>query len=195
MSKYDILVNDKTSLLPTKCYYSKKLMKPLSLVIRGAVIHFISAINILPKDPFNLDACIQILAEYGFSYHFLIERSGVLHQLVPLTYQAFHAGESSLNGITQWNSHSVGICLLGGHPKHFKGADALYPVEQYYTAGAVLRHLKSNYATFEESRITGHENIAGYRGKDDPGPNFKWPLLREVSSGIHGPYKLVGRVA
>jgi len=64
--------------LPPNCYSKNKMQS-----IDGAVVHFISAKNILPDDPFNLEAIMGIFKKYKVSAKYLIRRDGTVIELVP----------------------------------------------------------------------------------------------------------------
>ena len=76
----------------------------------------------------------------------------------------------------QWknfNNFSIGIELINLNGNLFPFTD-----QQYQSLFKVINHLKNKYpALNSEKRILGHEQIAGFRGKKDPGVLFDWPLL------------------
>ena len=86
----------------------------------------------------------------------------------------FKETEKEIN--KQWknfNAFSIGIELINLNGNLFPFTD-----QQYQSLFKVLNHLKNKYPALEsEKRILGHEQIAGFRGKKDPGVLFDWPLL------------------
>lgn len=139
--------------LPESCY-SKEIIVPTAIVL-----HYISAINVLPDDPYNMEACKKILQDYGFSYHYMIGRNGELWQLVPETNRAYHAGKSEYKGLTNWNDFSIGITYLGTDKSGFE--------DSQYETGRLLNSWIIDQFPIEH--VVGHEDIARFRNKIDPG--------------------------
>ena len=145
------------------------------------VIHYISAVNISPDDPFNLELILDLLRkplEYTasdgklksvrVSAHYLITRQGKIHRLVDEQNVAWHAGVSALRGRQIGNScneFSIGIELMGG--RNFD-----YTAEQYQALIELIRDIRIRYDIPIEN-IVGHDFIAPGR-KEDPGPHFDW---------------------
>ncbi len=101
------------------------------------------------------------------SAHFFIARGGELWQFVSCDERAWHAGQSSYRGRNNCNDDSIGIELEG-----LEG-DAFEPA-QYESLGGLCAAILAQYPV---THIAGHEHIAPGR-KLDPGPGFKWLLLR-----------------
>lgn len=171
--------------LPESCY-SSRMMK----AVNGAMVHFISAANILPSDPFNLEAIIQIFINDGVSAKYLIDRDGAVYDLVPGYRKSYHAGYSRMNGIDNCNAFTVGIELIGG-------TDWPYTDEQILALGQLLAQLMTeNQFTLEW--IQGHDKcradwIAEYPNKakakkvpnkPDPGTHFPWKALKDMLYGL-----------
>jgi AmpD protein len=145
------------------------------------VVHYISAVNIIPHDPFNLEQILDLLrkpieytADDGqlkavrVSAHYLITRQGEIHKLVDEQNLAWHAGISSLRGRhinNSCNEFSIGIELMGG--KNFDYTD-----EEYQALIELIRDIRIRYKIAKED-IVGHDFIAPGR-KEDPGPHFDW---------------------
>lgn len=107
------------------------------------------------------------IASLQVSAHLFIERDGNVTQFVGFDQRAWHAGESSFDGVANCNDYSIGIEL--------EGTDTLaYTDKQYAALAKVTRQLLLTYPTLTPERITGHEQIAPGR-KTDPGPAFDWP--------------------
>jgi len=70
--------------LPSYCYSKYKFKS-----VDGIVVHFISAKNILPGDPFNLKAIFGIFKQYSVSANYLIRRDGTIVELVPEGFNGF----------------------------------------------------------------------------------------------------------
>ena len=114
----------------------------------------------------------------GVSSHMVIDIDGRVYSLVDClqgqAYRAWHAGRSSyVEGEKVWsgfNDFSIGIELVNANGNIFPFTDA-----QYQSLEAVVLLLKQHYPSLvNPSRILGHEHIAGYRGKVDPGYCFDW---------------------
>lgn len=167
--------------LPQNCY-SKFDMKSID----GAVIHFISAKNILPEDPFNLDVIFGIFKKYKVSAKYLIRRDGTVIELVPGNHKAYHAGYSRMNGRDSCNDFTTGIELEGG-------TNFPYTNEQILNLAELLaQSMTENGYTLDWVR--GHDRvradwIAKYPEKAkekkvpikvDPGENFPWEILQDM---------------
>lgn len=103
------------------------------------------------------------------SSHLLIERTGVVTQLVSFQDKAFHAGASSFQGRPQCNDFSIGIELEGCDFEPFSTA-------QYEALLPLLATLCQQYPV---QAITGHQDIAPDR-KTDPGHFFDWFRLQQA---------------
>ncbi len=116
------------------------------------------------------------------SCHLLIDEQGKLYELVDCwrgaCQKAFHAGSSFLldSQGKKWigfNSFSLGIELVNWNGNIFN-----FTASQYKSLFKALFHLKSLYPSLSSpERIVGHEHIAGFRGKKDPGYFFDWLRL------------------
>ncbi len=114
----------------------------------------------------------------GVSSHMVIDVDGRVYSLVDClqgqAYRAWHAGRSSFvddeKAWSGFNDFSIGIELVNANGNIFPFSDA-----QYQSLAAVVLLLKQHYPSLvSPSRILGHEHIAGYRGKVDPGFCFDW---------------------
>lgn len=171
--------------LPERCYSRSKIPS-----VDGAVIHFISAKNILPDDPFNRDAIMGIFEDYKLSAHYLIERDGTLIELVPDLRKAHHAGYSRMNGRDSCNSFTIGYELVGG-------TDWPYTDEQILTLGESLAQHMTEHQ-FTADWIQGHDKVradwlARYPNKAkvkrvakkvDPGDYFPWEILHDMIASV-----------
>ncbi|WP_331344389.1 1,6-anhydro-N-acetylmuramyl-L-alanine amidase AmpD [Cellvibrio sp. UBA7661] len=156
--------------------------RPESAVVSLLVIHNIS----LPPGEFGggyvqqffqnqLDVGVhpyfETIASMQVSAHVFIERSGEVIQFVSFNDRAWHAGNSSFEGVTNCNDYSIGIELEGAD-------DIPYTDAQYRSLDKVTRQLLQTYPKLTHGRITGHEHIAPGR-KTDPGPAFDWRRYRD----------------
>lgn len=144
-------------------------------------------------------------AEARASTHIVIDRDGKVTQLVPLDIAAWHAGQSSWNGLTGLNKFSIGIDFVNagkldfnsGKWKSWSGIEypeaevfvardapgnatgwQKYTEKQISSAVQVVQALAITYPTIEA--ILGHSEIAPQGRKIDPGPAFPIEKLRAV---------------
>ena len=102
------------------------------------------------------------------SAHYLIGPEGTTYLLVAEDQRAWHAGAGEWAGITDVNSHSIGIELANN------GAEP-FPHPQMLALEALLRAIMARWA-IQPWRIIGHSDMAPGR-KSDPGPRFDWRRL------------------
>ncbi len=102
------------------------------------------------------------------SAHYLIEAGGAIHQLVPETMRAWHAGQGSWRGTADVNSQSIGIELdnRGDHP---------FSNLQMTTLECLLGDILSRWS-IPPGNVIAHADMAPDR-KLDPGPRFDWRRL------------------
>jgi N-acetylmuramoyl-L-alanine amidase len=110
------------------------------------------------------------------SSHYVVEQNGRIFQLVDEKERAWHAGMSAWRGISNLNSHSIGIEIVnsghefGYHPfPHVQMQSVLI-----LTQDIITRH------TIMPRNVVGHSDIAPTR-KMDPGELFDWEWL-----ALHG---------
>ncbi|MGI9274823.1 MAG: N-acetylmuramoyl-L-alanine amidase [Endozoicomonas sp.] len=108
------------------------------------------------------------------SAHLLINLDGTVYELVDClngtAHRAWHAGVSRWEGHEGLNDSAIGIELVNYNGNVFPFTDA-----QYETLEKIMSRLKSHYPALQNpERILGHEHIAGFRGKADPGLCFDW---------------------
>lgn len=148
----------------------------------GSIIHYISAKNIWPEEKYNVSVIIErILIPEKLSYHFLIGRSGLIYQLVPLAYRSFHAGYSTLNGRDFCNGFCFGVALVS------TGED--FTEEQIESCIGLHKDLIKEHG-IKPHWIEGHKKVRDTwnlryldrkaADKYDPGPNFPWDKFREA---------------
>ena len=151
---------------------------PVEIKVEFLVIHYTSAGLLSTLDIFhNPDSKV--------SSHLVVDRDGTVYELVSCLEgkcsRAWHAGSSLWreNGKEwkQFNDFSVGVELVNKNGNLFE-----YTKEQYRALQSVLKQLKMHYTALKNpNRILGHEHIAGYRGKVDPGHYFDWPLFFKMN--------------
>lgn len=117
--------------------------------------------------------------------HFVINTDGALYDLGrfwngPIRRGA-HAGVSryEMDGkiYEKFNEFSIGVELV-----NFNGNYLDFPKAQYVTLSKLIRHMSDRFVLLNDpNRIVGHEHIAGFRGKIDPGLRFDWKQLYSLA--------------
>jgi N-acetyl-anhydromuramyl-L-alanine amidase AmpD len=191
--------------LPKHCYSKHNLSS-----IDGIIVHYFSAINVEPQDPFDMEVCRNLFLDLNraktdrewyllqepdkrmyASAHVLIGRGGEEHRLVPFTKQAFHAGHSILQGRRHCNNFTLGVELVGTINSGF--TDIQYEHLAEFCANMMQIH------GFNLENIAGHDQVrmaairAGLTSakKYDPsgrpdgtGDNFEWDFLHGLIKTI-----------
>jgi len=179
----------KENLLPAGCYSTKKMKS-----VDGVVIHFISSVNVDKENKYDMQTNYDLFVEFCLpgkrgkllkpgkkkiyaSAHYLMGRDGETWQLVPLEYQAWHAGKSEWDGRKSCNGFMLGIEVIGEYSVDFEEA-------QYVQLASLLKDLQEEYGfeitrDLETSMVIGHEHVSPGR-KKDPGPTFDWPHLWDL---------------
>ena len=152
-------------------HFHKETIKPEFVVLHYTALSLKESLKIfLNPDPPEV------------SCHLLIDEEGITYELVSCwnktCYKAFHAGRSVFVDPKEkkwenFNCFSIGIELVNWNGNIFH-----FTKKQYESLFKILPHLKSIYPELQNpERIIGHEHIAGFRGKSDPGYLFDWPRL------------------
>lgn len=118
-------------------------------------------------------------AQSKVSCHFVIDRDGSFYEVLPCLegkpIKAYHSGDSfwtDLNNVQYscFNEISLGIELVNFNGHLFPFTDS-----QYSSLNALVLKLKNIYPALKNPQhVLGHEHIAGFRGKIDPGSRFDW---------------------
>lgn len=110
--------------------------------------------------------------------HFILDTDGTIYDLGAFfngpIFRGAHAGKShfELNGTkyVNFNQFSIGIEII-----NLNGNLIEYTEEQYRSLMELVSHLQNRFPNLRSSeRILGHEHIAHWRGKADPGILFNW---------------------
>jgi N-acetyl-anhydromuramyl-L-alanine amidase AmpD len=116
--------------------------------------------------------------EKEVSAHLVLDTDGTLYELVYCwdgsAQRAWHAGQSYWSEDGQkweaFNDFSIGIEIVNLNGNLFP-----YSQAQYAALKEISDHLRSKYPALNSpQRVIGHEQIAGWRGKVDPGICFEW---------------------
>ena len=126
----------------------------------------------------------------GASAHLVIDTDGQVYELVRcLDGQALRAWHA---GVSQWQRwQGLNDCAIGIELVNFNGNVFPFTDEQYLSLQQVVRRLRAHYSSLHDpERVVGHEQIAGFRGKADPGLCFDWPrFYRENYAGMTPPQR------
>jgi len=158
----------------------KKNLLPVKKVIRDTTQNYI----IVHNDGGNLNASATrlVLRMRRLAYHYFIARDGKITQFVDLRYVAPHAGITRWNGITGWNSFSIGVCLQG---TDWSG----YTEKQYASLKNLVQYINIRYPDSKDKPLLGHQDIAFPEGrKSDPGEQFfeLWRLHNDTTNDTRG---------
>ena len=141
---------------------SKKTLRDTS--VNYIVLHY--------DDGGSYKSTRQTLIKKRNSYHYYIQRDGVIIKLIDPKYQASHAGISYYKGMVRLNKYSIGICLENDPPE-------AYTEKQYNSVAWLINVLQHKYKDSTTKVLLGHSDIAFPRGrKQDPGVHFNWEKLR-----------------
>ena len=140
----------------------------------------------------NLQETLSIFTnpKSNASAHLVIDRDGTVYELVEClngkAHRAWHAGQSRWNGAENFNDCSVGIELVNYNGNLFPFTEA-----QYQSLHQAVDTLKQHYPQLQDPEcVVGHEQIAGFRGKSDPGICFDWcRFYRENYPGVTEPVR------
>ena len=144
--------------------HSKKARSPKD--IKFVIIHYTGMQSEIES--------IQRLKDknYKVSCHYLINRKGVITQMVKDKKIAWHAGKSKWKKFVNLNDVSLGIELVNkGHQFGYQK----FSDQQIKSLIKLCKKLKKKYAIKKENFL-GHSDIAPIR-KIDPGKNFPWKKL------------------
>jgi N-acetylmuramoyl-L-alanine amidase len=112
------------------------------------------------------------------SSHYLVHEDGRIVQMVDEDKRAWHAGISSWRGITDINSHSIGIEI------HNVGHNGDYPKFGNAQMDSVVALCADILARndIRPENVLAHSDVAPGR-KTDPGEKFDWQMLWHAGIG------------
>jgi N-acetylmuramoyl-L-alanine amidase len=117
-------------------------------------------------------------SESQVSSHYLVNEDGRVVQMVRESDRAWHAGKSFWQGVTDINSHSVGIEIVNpGHEFGYRG----FPRSQIDAVIGLCRGIIDRHRIVPH-RVLAHSDVAPGR-KVDPGEKFPWRQLAEAGVG------------
>ncbi len=113
------------------------------------------------------------------SSHYLVSEDGAVAQLVPEGRRAWHAGVSAWRGVSDINSHSVGIEIA--NPGHDFGYPD-FPPAQIERVIELCRDVMARHRIGSDL-VLAHSDVAPSR-KNDPGEKFPWRKLAGAGVGL-----------
>ena len=112
------------------------------------------------------------------SCHYLINRKGLVTQLVHENKIAWHAGKSKWKNFDDLNKNSIGIELVNkGHEFGYQNFSSL----QINKLINLCKKIKKKY-NLKSENFLGHSDISPLR-KNDPGEKFPWKKLSKFKIG------------
>ena len=116
--------------------------------------------------------------KHKVSCHYLINRKGIVIQMVKELNVAWHAGKSKWKKVNDLNDKSLGIELVNrGHQYGYQN----FSSKQINSLIKLCKILKKKYSIKSENFL-GHSDIAPLR-KIDPGEKFPWKKLSKYNLG------------
>ena len=117
--------------------------------------------------------------KFKVSCHYLINRKGIIIQMVKDRNIAWHAGKSRWKKFINLNNASIGIELVNkGHQFGYQN----FSNQQIKSLIKLCKNLKKKYSIKKENFL-GHSDIAPLR-KIDPGEKFPWEKLSSYNLGM-----------
>lgn len=195
--------------LPEYCYSGRLLTE-----VGGIIAHYFSCSNVDPENQFDPEACFNLFCDLNLPYnkrkhyllgpyhkekmynrlhasaHVMIDRDGLIYELIDSKYQAYHAGRSLMNGRKNCNLYTIGVELLGTNTSGF--------TEEQYIAFAGYCSSQMQLHGFGIDWIQGHDQVrhaaiqsgqsAGKKydpsgASDGTGDNFDWAKLHSLILG------------
>lgn len=116
--------------------------------------------------------------ESNVSSHYLVHEDGRIVQMVRESDRAWHAGKSFWRGVTDVNSHSVGIEIANpGYEFGYRD----FPARQIASVIDLCAGIAARYAIAPRN-VLAHSDVAPGR-KIDPGERFPWRKLADAGVG------------
>ena len=147
--------------------------KRITKQIKFIIFHYTG----MKSESIALERLTDIQSEV--SCHYLIKNNGEIVKMVPDSYTAWHAGESSWKNYKSLNQNSIGIEITNpGHKHGYKN----FKKKQITALLKLSKFLIKKYKIIPKN-ILGHSDIAILR-KKDPGEKFPWEYLSKNKIGI-----------
>ena len=179
---------EKNYLLPFETFSREREQNP-----EFVMVHFISAVVIDPKTPYDPALVRGIFTDYEVSVHYIIHRDGTVQCYIPENLVAYHAGKGTWQEDEKYtnrmNDYAIGIEVMamgsqadmaqymsaGAYGK-LDPQDIGYTDAQYEALRALVRDICGrNNIPLDRQHIIGHEEYSP--DKTDPGELFSWERL------------------
>lgn len=125
----------------------------------------------------NTQEVVDSLDKLKLSCHYIMDMDGNLTRCVAEEKRAWHAGEGNWRGITDLNSHSIGIEIC-----NMSLGQEVFTEKQIAKLIPFCKKLINKYK-IPAHNIVGHSDIAPTR-KPDPGIRFPWKMLAREDVGL-----------
>lgn len=167
------------SLLAIVRDFSTPNQSPEEIPVEYLVLHYTAC---------NLKKTLDIFKDPGTGAcaHLVVDSDGTVYELIPCLEQqarrGAHAGKSSWTGDDGQLIQGLNSCSLGIELVNLNGNVFPYTEAQYLALAQLLPLLAQRYPALNDPRrVLGHEHVAGFRGKVDPGKCFDWErVLRDA---------------
>ena len=161
--------------LKTTLIYSPNfnLKKRNSKQIKFLIFHYTG----MKSESGAIDKLTNLQSEV--SCHYLIKNNGEIVTIVPDSYIAWHAGNSSWRGYRFLNKNSIGIEITNpGHEFNYKKFSKNQITSILKLSKFLIKKYKISF-----KNILGHSDVAPNR-KKDPGEKFPWEYLSQNKVGL-----------
>jgi len=167
---------------------------PRTKAVRYVMLHYTSNALENPTNPMNVEKVFSIFSRYKVSAHYLIDRDGLIYQLVDETRTAFHAGKGHLphdsSTHNALNGQSIGIEMMAiGTASEMRKLGVInyqlipsaaigFTEAQYVSLKRLLADIATRHPAFQLNcnQVVGHDAYAPDR-RGDPGLLFDWQKL------------------
>ena len=113
------------------------------------------------------------------SCHYFIKKNGQVIFMIPVFFEAWHAGKSKWKKDKSLNKYSIGIEIANkGHEFGYEK----FSKKQILSLIKLSKYLINKYK-INKKNILGHSDIA-FERKKDPGEKFPWKFLASKGVGI-----------
>lgn len=132
------------------------------------------------NNKFSVIGIKTVFESLGVSAHYIIDRKGIIHELVDPKFKAFHAGKSCLPNTKKENVNefSIGVELLASSKSKVTN-------KQYRSLSKLIDKLRVKYPI---SNFYGHNHIAQPAGRKIDPEGFNWNKFINTSEIYKIPY-------
>ncbi len=151
--------------------YQTPNIPPLEIDVEFLILHYTAC---------DLEKTLEIFLDQNrkVSSHFVLDTNGDLYDLGNFLsgpiYQGAHAGVSRIE-VDGKVFEAINTCSIGIEIINLNGNIFAYTDAQYDALIETIKKLQKRFPKLlDANRIVGHEHIAFFRGKVDPGLMFDW---------------------